>query len=335
MTDITGIEVTDVFGLAKLVDTIGRGICKVYEPWHIKRMAKARAEEIKTISGAVTETNLATGYSAGEIRIDNNNRIANLTEKEQELHYAAEQRRVADNIRQERNLQNIVEKASGDIINMSEISEEPVEEDWATRFFNIAKDVNSEEMHIKWAKILAGEIKQPGMFSMRTLETIRNLSKLEAEFFQKIIPLVISVPGISFITSNNDILHKYGIFYYNIMKLVECGLLNGDTTVKYTPNLDVKGMQLLNTDDWIMQLHGKQNVKVEMPIYTLTSAGQELYRILTHSTNKEYLIDFMDYLVKKEHNKIFITFHKVNHIKELQNERFYDFDDEIHLIVGE
>ena len=139
MTDITGIEVTDVFGLAKLADTIGRGIGKVY----VKRMAKARAEEIKTISGAVKETNLATEYLAGEIKIDNNNFIASLTEKEQELHYAAEQRRVADNIRQERNLQNIVEKASSDIINMSEISEEQVESDWATRFFNIVKDINS------------------------------------------------------------------------------------------------------------------------------------------------------------------------------------------------
>ncbi|MBR5319399.1 MAG: DUF2806 domain-containing protein [Peptococcaceae bacterium] len=327
MTDITGIEVTDVFGLAKLADTIGRGIGKVY----VKRMAKARAEEIKTISGAVKETNLATGYLAGEIKIDNNNFIASLTEKEQELHYAAEQRRVADNIRQERNLQNIVEKASSDIINMSEISEEQVESDWATRFFNIVKDINSEEMQIIWAKILAGEIKHPGTFSMRTLDTIRNLSKLEAEIFQKIIPLVVSGRGVSFIVRDNEILKKYGIYYYDIMKLVECGLLNGDASVNYIPQLQVNEAQILTTDDWIIKLHGKKNIKIEMAIYTLTNAGRELYEILNHSTNKEYLLDFMGLQIKKDNDKLFITFHEVTDI----DETVYNYEDKISVMLGE
>ena len=59
MSDLKGIEITDLLGLseplAKLLETVSCGIGKLYEPTHIKRIAKAKAEEIKIISDAVTD----------------------------------------------------------------------------------------------------------------------------------------------------------------------------------------------------------------------------------------------------------------------------------------
>ena len=59
MSDASGITVTDVLGFAKgtqkLLDTIALGVGKVYEPWHIQRMAKAKAKEIEIISDKINE----------------------------------------------------------------------------------------------------------------------------------------------------------------------------------------------------------------------------------------------------------------------------------------
>jgi len=53
--------------------------------------------------------------------------------------------------------------------------------DWFVRFFEDAGNISDEKMQEIWAKVLAGEIKQPGSFSLRTLEVLRNLSSDEAE----------------------------------------------------------------------------------------------------------------------------------------------------------
>ena len=61
-----------------------------------------------------------------------------------------------------------------------------MDKDWFTRYFNIVQDISNEDIQDLWAKLLAGEIKQPGSFSYRTLETLKNMTTDEAELFTKI-----------------------------------------------------------------------------------------------------------------------------------------------------
>lgn len=70
MGDVNGLVVTDVLGLAKpvqkLVETVASGIGKVYEPTHIRRMAKAKADEIQIISDSINKNiALPVRYEAG------------------------------------------------------------------------------------------------------------------------------------------------------------------------------------------------------------------------------------------------------------------------------
>lgn len=62
MPDLKGVEVHDLLGLSepttKLIETISSGIGKVYEPWHIKRMAKAKKEELEIISNVFNNRNI-------------------------------------------------------------------------------------------------------------------------------------------------------------------------------------------------------------------------------------------------------------------------------------
>ena len=67
MSDFKAIEISDILGLSKplekLLDCISSACGKIYEPKHIKRMAEAHAEEIKTLSDSLKDNpNLLIKY---------------------------------------------------------------------------------------------------------------------------------------------------------------------------------------------------------------------------------------------------------------------------------
>lgn len=57
--------------------------------------------------------------------------------------------------------------------------------DWFIRFFDSVGNISNAEMQNLWARILAGEIHNHGTFSLRTLETLRNMNQEEAILFKK------------------------------------------------------------------------------------------------------------------------------------------------------
>lgn len=56
-----------------------------------------------------------------------------------------------------------------------------IESDWLNMFARFSEDKSSEELQTLFGKILAGEIRQPGSFSLRTLQFFSVLTKTEAE----------------------------------------------------------------------------------------------------------------------------------------------------------
>ena len=77
---------------------------------------------------------------------------------------------------------------------LQEVSQEPLDWDWAVKFFEMCKDVGNEDMQSVWAKILAGETAQPGSFSLRTLALVKTIRKVEAELFTKLCSFVLQFP---------------------------------------------------------------------------------------------------------------------------------------------
>ena len=63
--------------------------------------------------------------------------------------------------------------------------------DWFMRFFDAVGNISNKELQDLWAKVLAGEVRNPGNCSLRTLDMIRNMSPDEARRFQKICKYVV------------------------------------------------------------------------------------------------------------------------------------------------
>jgi hypothetical protein len=71
----------------------------------------------------------------------------------------------------------VVVGQTAELLGDKEVPDQEPDHDWTARFFNYIQDVSSEEMQLLWAKVLAGQIEQPGSVPIRALSILRNLDQ--------------------------------------------------------------------------------------------------------------------------------------------------------------
>lgn len=195
--------------IEKLIETISNGIGTLYRPRAIRKEAEAKAYEIEVIERA------------------KNKAIAESRELEVDSYHRIQERIIHQETKRQNNIENISQIAAEQLTNEENVSEEPVDADWSARFFNIAQDISDDEMQKLWGRILAGEVKQPKSYSLRTLEFLKKLSKDEAEIFTKFADLKV-VSGKQHVIFNDDggtfLRKEFGIEYSEILLLKELGL---------------------------------------------------------------------------------------------------------------
>ena len=190
-------------------------------------------------------------------------------------------------------------------------------------------DVSSEEMQNLWARVLAGEVKQPGSFALRTLETLHNMTKSEAEVFNEICHHVLITDGKMIIFNDNAMMKTRGILYGYIIQMEECGLMNSDNQVAVTSTIDNSLRMIARNDSMILFGRTKTDTitEIEMPAYILTIAGSELARIIGVSTPDEELMSVARE-IQKRNPQVYVSAHKINSI-EAGGEINYCMTDQI------
>ena len=307
-------EMKNEKGLAKFIEVCGKGVGKIYEPIHLVRMAKARAKSMEIIAEAARNTNDVPM----KIKFKDDSFATELETKEvQALCERAMGRDLYFKMIKQRNIESVIGKSYTELEDEEMISEEPVEQDWILRFFSYAEEVSDEDMQALWASILAGEIKKPKSYSLRTLNTLRNLSKEEALTFNKLQPLILSRRSKRFVVSNLNTLEKYGVTYEDLLRLEECGLL---CLQKSKINMNIPKNQTQIFLEYHKTLIGalsksKQSEILELGVYFLTTAGVELSSFVDEK-NDDYIFEIAEMLSKND--KIELTIFKV---KENDNDQ--------------
>jgi uncharacterized repeat protein (TIGR03899 family) len=151
--DLTGLQKP----LSKLIASVSNGIGAIYEPTRIRRKARADSDAMLTLA-------------EGEIQVE-------------ELKRRAVERVTYTELRRQRNIEQIVTQAVTEL--PEAVDDKPANEDWIAQFFNLSQDVGDAEMQILWARILSGEVAQPGTYSLRTLQIVNVLSKDDAQMFSR------------------------------------------------------------------------------------------------------------------------------------------------------
>ena len=326
---MSGIEISDVFGLSKplskLINVASAACGKVYEPLHIKKLADAKAYEIKKISEAIeSTTNLASHYADGQVNVANQIPLT--------LEERAKNRVTFQEIQKQQNVEAVVVNAYKELENESEVSPEPVNKDWILRFFNSIEDISDKDMQELWGKVLAGEIKKPMSYSLRTLEKLRNLSKNEAFLFQKVYKNSFTIKGGDYaLLRDTSVLASHQISYENLLTLSDCGLLNIANYIEYTARLSTRGaIVTANKNYTIIGTSFNNNSEIKIPVYPFTLTGNEISQIIYNTSDKitpTMLISVTDKLRNSYKN---FGFHVFKIDKYFDNKRGITVGEEIY-----
>lgn len=288
-------EMKDLAGLSqpmtKLVEFVSAGIGTLYRPIAIRGEAEARAFEIKAIAKAEAEAKAES--KAIEVNASLN-RIQTIAQSNPELAERARQRLLAREIEGQQNIEAIAEYASAALPNS--VSSEPVGQDWRRKFFVDAENVCEQDMQLLWGKVLAGELASPGTFGLRTLDTLKQLSRREAELFRKACGLAMADGWIALPSSDiNTALAAFGLTFGDILTLRDAGLiLHGDHLHKnFTPPQPVtepeKIKAVLSNNGVLIELSGAALAQLQLPALIFTQAGREMQRLIDPEENTEYL----------------------------------------------
>lgn len=300
--------------IVKLIEVIGQGCGIIYAPYLIKKTAEARAHEIKIISDAVKES----GREISNLSYDGKKLFFDSKEFTDfpSLATRGVNREGYKNQMKQKNIEDINEKAAEIMVTEEEVSNDPLDEDWITRFFDYAEDVSDEDMQNLWSQILAGEVKKPGSFSMRALSILRSISKNEAELFRRASKYMIHAGKSKFLFTGKatDVLDGFDIFYKDILLLREIGILSSAENSGFIVSKRNKPIEkFFEFGDMAVVAYIKENFKFVVHVNFFTSAGEELLT-LTENPNPEleYLEAFNNEL---KNEKCVMKFGKIIEMK--------------------
>lgn len=262
-------------GLAKLGETICYGLGLT--AFGCRKMADA--ESYATIKQVETATKIEL------LKLKKDEEITNYL-------LAKENRRL-------NNIKSITEKAKSNFIEGEHVSNEPVNEDWVNRFFNIVEDISDENLQDIWARVLSGEVKHPSSYSLRTLELLRNITKEEAELFVKASSFYIEKDFIC--------VEKFALSLHETLLLGEIGLINNEELTKtWTVEPNSKLIIILD-HEYLMILHNDKDKKINCStsIKKISKAGIELLSLIEKTNRSGFYKNISNHFKSKGINRVF------------------------------
>ena len=207
----------------------------------------------------------AKAYAA-ELEAKTKNKVALIEAQGQEFlaNYV-----VAKETRKFNNTMAVIDYARTFFSESEQVSAEPVDDGWKNRFFGIVEEISDEEFDHEI------EVKKPKSYSLRTLETLRNLTKEEA---------AVIVKAASFTIGNESIYKNSTLSMSEKLLLQEIGLMLDDGIgIEY--KWDVKENDVLTIvldDGFLFALHNDNNhaVNCHTEVYKLSTAGREIFKLV-------------------------------------------------------
>ena len=223
-------------------------------------------------------------------------------------------------INQEANESN--KEQSDDSTNRGENSseEKTIGDVWINIFETEARPQSTEDMQLLFGRILAGEIKQPGSYSIRSIRTLVELDQNTAALFKRLCSLCIVVenPDDRYIfdarvaslgdDAAQNALSKYGLSFDQLNVLNEYGLIISDYNSWHSYNV-YRGNE--NNLKFLLFQHQRKywnllplpeevkNQQFKLRGVALTRTGRELFRIIDQEPMEEYTKDLKNFLERQ------------------------------------
>ena len=185
-----------------LIKKVSNAVGAVFEPYKIKRAAKAE-----------TKAELIKAQSDIEIT---------------DLQRRALNRWVEEEAQRQKNMEDITAKALPEL--NEDAKPESIDDDWIVNFFDKGRIVSDSEMQELWSRILAGEANKPGTYSKRTVNSLSDLDKTDADLFTRLCGFVWEFRVLTPLVFDTEaeIYNKYGINFETLLHLENIGFIQFD-----------------------------------------------------------------------------------------------------------
>ena len=191
-----------------------------------------------------------------------------------------------------------------------EVSDEPLNQTFFNHWRAEAELIDDEDLRQWWAHLLVEETQKPNSISPRTLDVAKNLSQYEAKLFAK---LSVGVK-INFLLTNDvgvPVLGRFG----DILTLQNAGLLNTQSSVQ----TQEKGSETTEKKCFIFEKAGygvliSSQKQTFLEGYGLTSAGKELYNILSSTQAALSTMIEIATIISQNNGNCTVSVHKITSI---------------------
>lgn len=257
-----------------LIEKIADAVGGIFEPYQIKRIARAEAE-----AGLI--------QAQGQIEVS-------------DLQRRAVQRFVAEEAKKQQNMESIASKALPQLGDSSKPQD--VNDDWMANFFDKCRIVSDEEMQQIWAKVLAGEANSPGTYSKRTVNFLSSLDKGDASQFSKLCGFGWQIGGASvLIYDEKDPIYAAGGVNFSVLShLDDIGLISFEHLTGFKRMGFPKHMRVFYYGEPIDIAFPKETGNdLETGKVLLTQTGQQMAPIC----GSEPVPGFLDYVLYRWNEK--------------------------------
>lgn len=292
MDDLLGIGK----GTEKLIDVIANAVGAIYRPYGIRKEAEAEAYQIKLVESAKAEQKAIEIRTLAGAKRDE---LLIIDSAASTIGERVEKRKQFNELRRQTNLENVLNGAFKYIGN--DISKEPVDPDWIQTLIGYAEEANSEQIQDLWSRVLAGETELPGSFSLRAMETLKKLSRKNAELFQRAcqisahtekndrFKIILAInPNQKGLPCANINLHDFGYELMDHLTLVDLGLIYDEKlyyAISNATRMIVAGYKITITP---------VTDKPDLISYNFTQIGNELATLINISPYKNYFDSFVN-----------------------------------------
>ena len=199
--------------------------------------------------------------------------------------------------------------------------EKTISDVWLNIFETVARPQSTEEGQLLFGRILAGEIRNPGSYSILALKTLGELDQSIAALFKGLCSVCIvlknpvddtlidiRVPSLWDSPGKNG-LRKYGLPFNKLNTLNEYGLIISDynSGVDYQVSIMDKDHQVLapfrhQGQYWALLPSPEREHSEEFRIWgiALSRVGRELFHIVDQDPTSEYTEDLKEYFAEQK-----------------------------------
>lgn len=267
-------DIKDLAGLSepicRVIDCLAKGISSVASPFVYKRMERAKiqieSERYDQSAIVLLKEAMAQDFIA----------VARTTRDQQEI----------------ANITSIYGKAIQELqaVKDLQLPDKQVTAEWAAHFYDSAKYCGDEDVQALWAKVLAGEIQEPGKFYKRTINNLRLVEKHEAEWFCNLCQYIMEGAYFPLFVLENEY-----VPFHQFQSLVDAGFINADQG-----SLTIEQDQIIPLKSTRINVH-YMGYPFYLSVYTLTDMGAQLCSLVSVETDLVFQNELVRILCKDQH----------------------------------